>query len=212
MVKYGSPNLTKVVKHIIAEIQPRIAVQKTPFLVALDGGSGSGKSTIATMLSSELNAALVQSDDFFAANIPDHEWDERTAAEKVRDCIDWQRLRKEALEPLLSRQTARWHPFDFEAGIQADGTYKMSIDYEERDPKDMIILDGAYATRPELIDLIDLSILIDVPVSVRHARLALREDAAFLKLWHQRWDAAEHYYFAQIRPANSFDVVIDNGE
>lgn len=209
---HQTPAITTACQTIIAEIERRRINHRGPFLVALDGRSGSGKSTIATQLARQLDAALVQSDDFFAANIPDPAWDSRTAAEKVRDGIDWRRLRVEALEPLLAGQVARWHAFDFVSGIQPDGTYLMLADYEERQPNEIIIVDGAYAARPELADLIDLAVLVEIPDDVRRARLALREDAAFLTAWHARWDEAEALYFTQIRPPAAFDLVVTNGE
>ena len=56
--------------------------------------------------------------------------------------------------------------------------------------------------------MIDVAVLVDVPVSERHRRLASRDDKAFSDAWHARWDAAEDYYFTRIRPASSFDVVV----
>ena len=178
--------------------------------MALDGGSGAGKSTLAVAIAQTLDAALIQSDDFFAADIPETDWDKRTPAQRARDCIDWRRLRRETLEPLLAGLVARWHPFDFEAGLRPDGTYGTSQHYVERQPKDIILLDGAYSTRPELADLIHLSILVEVPPELRYARLIPREDADFLQAWHARWDAAEAYYFTHIRPKHAFDLVVIN--
>ena len=84
----------------------------------------------------------------------------------------------------------------------------MQTAIELRDPARVIVLEGAYSTRPELGDLIDLSVLVDSPPSVRHARLAAREDATFLKAWHARWDAVEAYYFTHVRPPSSFGLVV----
>ncbi len=181
--------------------------RSTPFLVVLDGGSGAGKSTLAARVAKALNASVIASDDFFAAEIPDAAWEAHTAEERARDAIDWRRLRREVLEPLMAGRPAKWHAFDF-AAQRSDGTYPLRTDFEERQPAEVIILDGAYAARPELTDLIDFSVLIDVPVAVRHARLANREDALFLAGWHARWDAAETYYFSQIRPPSAFDLVV----
>jgi para-aminobenzoate synthetase len=193
---------------IVAAVRELTAARHTPVVVALDGGSGSGKSTVALAIAAQLNAALVQSDDFFAAEITDAGWDARTPAEKVRDAIDWRRLRTEALEPLRAGKPARWHAFDFDAGVRADGTYAMRTDFVEHEPRAVIVLDGAYSTRPELADLIDLTVLFDVPVGERHARLAAREEKRWLDAWHARWDDAEAYYFTHVRPASSFDLVV----
>lgn len=180
-----------------------------PVLVVLDGASGSGKSTLASMLEQRSNLVVVPSDDFFAANIPDWEWDTRSVSERARDVLDWQRLRKEALEPLLENKIAKWHPFDFAAGLRSDGTYGMSEKYVEKQPAPVIILEGTYSSNPIFVDLIDLTILMDVPVLERHQRLEKREeDKQFLQRWHILWDAVEEYYFSEIMPASSFDLVV----
>jgi uridine kinase len=118
-------------------------------------------------------------------------------------------LRRDALEPLCAGRAAEWHPFDFAAGERPDGTYAMARDLVRREPAPVIILDGAYSARPEHADLIDLSILIDVPAVVREQRLTARDTPAFLAAWHARWDAAESFYFEQIRPAGTFDLIVD---
>jgi uridine kinase len=192
---------------ILAEIRRRMGEGKRPFLVAIDGGSGAGKSTLGVMIAAELGAAFVQSDDFYDARISDAQWDSYSAAQKVRDVIDWRRLRSDVLEPLLAGRVARWHPFDFERQ-RADGTYPLSETFVERLPADVIIVDGAYSSRPEVGDLIDLSVLVDVPVAIRHQRLLGRENTDWLAGWHRRWDEAEAYYFGQVRPREAFDVVV----
>lgn len=50
----------------------------------------------------------------------------------------------------------------------------------------MILLEGACSAHPELADLVDLAILVDVPVGERHVRLEAREDGDFLEKWHKR--------------------------
>jgi uridine kinase len=193
---------------IVAAIRRLMADRAPPILVALDGGSGAGKSTLASLIAEELDAALIPSDDFFAAEITDAQWDSRTPEERARDVIDWRRLRAEALEPLRAGAPAKWHAFDFEAGARPDGTYAMRGDYVERQPSAVIVLDGAYSTQPALADLIDLSVLLDAPVDVRHRRLAARENQHFIAAWHARWDAAEEYYFTHVRSKASFDMVV----
>jgi uridine kinase len=180
-----------------------------PMLVALDGGTGSGKSTLAALVAADLDAAIVESDDFFAAEVTDADWDAMAPRERAAAAIDWRRLRHEALEPLLAGTSASWHPFDFAAGTRPDGTYPLAAEAVTRGPASVIVLDGAYSARPEISDLIDLAVLVDVPTSERHRRIALREDdKAFLAAWHARWDAAEDWYFTHVRPASSFDLVV----
>jgi uridine kinase len=204
------PQLATASSAILLEVRRHLGGRRgtRPVVVGLDGGSGSGKSTLAAVLSAALDAVIVPSDDFFAAQITDAEWDRFDAAERAGAAIDWRRLRREALEPLIAGVTASWHPFDFEAGTLPDGSYPMSAETTIRQPASVIVLDGAYSCRPELADLIDVAVLIDVPFDERHRRLASRDEKAFSDAWHGRWDAAEDHYFAQIRPAESFDLVV----
>ena len=182
----------------------------SPFVVAIDGRSGTGKSTIASALAAVMPATIVPSDDFFAAQLTSTDWDARSARERARDAIDWRRLRRLALEPLRAGRAAAWHAFDFTGGVRADGSYGMSTKSVRRDPAPVIILDGAYSSRPELADVVDCTILVEAPSTTRDARLGRREDEAFLETWHERWDAAEDYYFTEIRPPESFDIVVDS--
>lgn len=204
-------NLQTACDQISAAIAQLQQTRPVPLLVALDGGSGSGKSTLAALLAQQLDAVIIPQDDFLAAHISEAEFDALPPAERGLAAIDWQRVRQEALEPLLAGQTARWHAFDFTAGVRPDGTYGMLAAFEERQPAPVIILDGMYATRPELADLIDLAVLVEASVAVRHARLVPREEAGFLADWHKRWDSAEDYYLTHVRPPESFDLVVRNG-
>jgi para-aminobenzoate synthetase len=195
---------------VVADVRQLVTDRARPLLVAIDGGSGSGKSTLAALVAARLDAALVPSDDFFSAQLTDADWDARGPAERATDAIDWRRLRTEALEPLLAGRPARWYPFDFAAGTRPDGTYGFSAQSEVREPKPVVLVEGAYACRPELADLIDWRVLVAVPADIRHRRLARREDARFLAAWHARWDAAEQWYFSQVMPESAFDRVVSN--
>jgi len=201
-------NLVEASTKVIAAIRRLLSSRPGPIVGALDGGSGAGKSTLARLIQDRVETALIPIDDFFAADIPDSRWDEFSVEERLRYVFDWRRLRESVIEPLLAGERAKWYAFDFESGLRSDGTYGMLADPTEREPADVIILEGAYSACPELADLVDLAILVDVPVEARHARQKAREDAAFLEGWHRRWDPVESYYFTQVRPKSSFDIVV----
>lgn len=195
---------------IVAEIKRRTRERgdDLPILVAFDGPSGSGKSTLAALVAAELGAAVVPSDDFFAAEITDAEWDALSPRARAAAAIDWRRLRAQALVPLLAGKVASWHPFDFAAGTRPDGSYAMAPDVLTRSASAVIVLEGAYSSRPELADLIEFAVLVDLPIAERHRRIAIRDDEAFAVAWHARWDAAEDYYFSEVRPPSWFDLVV----
>jgi uridine kinase len=201
-------DISKGLDAVIARISSLSSDPMRPIIVAIDGASGAGKSTVSAMLKSKLPATVIPLDDFFAANIPDANWDEFSIAEKLEKVFDWDRLRIQALLPLLANQQAKWHPFDFSAGIQADGTYHLTAACKTCDPASVIIIDGTYSAGPHLAEVVNVTVLIDAPVRERHDRLRKREDPEFIKQWHKRWDAVEAFYFEQVRPKNTFDFVI----
>ena len=127
---------------------------------------------------------MVQADDFFSSHRTGAEWDACSAAEKAALAIDWRRLRAEALEPLRAGRVASWHPFDFAAYDYATGS-GLATQVVTRSPTRVIVLDGIYSCRPELDDLIDLSVLVEAPAVVRHYRHNERE-ATDEAEWHSR--------------------------
>jgi para-aminobenzoate synthetase len=195
----------------LKNMEKQISLLPKPLIMAIDGGSGSGKTTIAKKIADTFNTVIIPLDDFFSVNIPDSKWNDFTIEEKLDKVFDWDRLRKSALEPLLSGKQASWQAFDFESGIQNDGTYKMKQEFVTRKSVDVIVLEGAYSSSPKIVDLLSFTVLLDVPVAKRHSRLEIREEENldFLKCWHKRWDAVEEYYFNEIRPKNFFDIVIN---
>ena len=169
-------------------------------VVAIDGRSGTGKSTLARRLAAALPAAVIDGDDFFAGGV-DVRTD--TAAERAAACIDWRRQRP-VLLALRAGQRASWRPFDWET---FDG--QLAARASTLDPATIVLLEGVYAARPELTDLVDLRILLELPEPIRLARLRAREGV--LGPWELQWHEAEEYYFSCVVPRASFDLVITPG-
>ncbi|MEN9389343.1 MAG: hypothetical protein RLY61_427 [Candidatus Parcubacteria bacterium] len=196
--------LNSDIEKVISKIIELIKNSAKPRLVALDGRSGTGKTTIAKHIASRLDGVVILADNFWIGG-PDEEWDLRTPQEKSEQAIDWKRIRMDVLEPLLAGKPASWHPFNWKAG---EGLDEEPI---EAQPTKLVILDGAYSSRPELQDIIDLSVLVEVPDdNNRRGRLINREGKEYMDDWHKRWDPAEDYYFSKVRPKSSFDMIITN--
>ncbi len=167
-------------------------------VLALDGRSGAGKSTFAQALALALVATVLPGDDFYAAGSATRTPAERaamSAADVVATVFDWRRLRAEALEPLGAGRTARYRPFDWEAG---DGRPAGVL---ERPSAPVVVLEGVYAGRPELADLVDLAVYVGADETTRRARLGQRSDDRDLMAW---WERGEQHYFTGIRPPGSF--------
>jgi uridine kinase len=194
---------------IATEIILTEAQKKSPVVIAVDGGSGAGKSVFVQHIAKQTKASVIPLDDFYSADVPNTKWDEYTTKVKLNKVFHWERLATTAIKPLLRGDNAFWTTYDF-LGIQKDGTYKQRLDLQKLQPSSIIIIDGTFSASPAIIDFIDITILIDVPIEERHKRLSNRESSIFLKEWHQRWDSVEDYYFNEIRPKDFYNLVINN--
>ena len=70
----------------------------------------------------------------------------------------------------------------------------------------MIIVEGVYAARPELADLVDVAVYLGVDPEVRAGRYAERQNDPH---WRRFWERGEAHYFSAVRPPASFDIRLD---
>ncbi|MDO5758606.1 MAG: (d)CMP kinase [Rhodobacterales bacterium] len=187
---------------MIATVAARAQAMSRPFILALDGRSGAGKSTLARRLADRLDASgigagVIEGDDFYAGGTA-----LRTDPAEIRAgaCIDWTRQRP-VLADLRAGRESVWRVFDWDAfdGRLRDVPVVMP-------PKPVVIIEGVYAGRPELADLLDLKVLVQVEDATRRARLLAREGGS--GPWERQWHEAEDHYFGRIMPPDRFDLIL----
>ena len=82
-----------------------------PRVVALDGRSGVGKSTLAARLAEVTGATVIDGDGFYTGGV---EVRRDPPEQRVADCIDWRRQRK-VLTGLREGDDVNYVAFDWEA-------------------------------------------------------------------------------------------------
>jgi len=185
------------VRQLVSAIDVRAAQKSGSYFVAIDGKSGTGKSTLAARLSECLDASVIEGDDFFVGGVNLLECPDATLADM---CIDW-RSQAEVIRALRSRGAATYFPFDWEA---FDGT-KSGASKEVRS-KRIVIVEGVYSARPELRGLVDFSVLVELPEDLRMSRLLEREGE--IGPWERQWHRAEDWYFENRSRREDFDAVL----
>ena len=100
------------------------------------------------------------------------------------------------MEPLRAGRAAHYRPYDWEAD---DGRLSSP---RRVGPGELVVVEGVYSARPELADLVDLTVHLDVDPDLRARRLAERADDSD---WAAFWERGEQHYFTEIRPPASFD-------
>jgi len=199
---------------LIARLRERLVAGNDPLFVGIDGRSGVGKSTLVTAVSKDSAEAgdgigevtVIEGDDFYAGGSAEV-WDRQTAAEKADRVIDWRRQRG-VLERLRRCGVAEWHPFDWDAEDWDSDIVPLESAPIVARAAPVVVLEGAYSCRPELHDLLDLRVLLDVPRDVRRRQLLEREGDAYRADWETRWSTAEDYYFGTVMPPERFDLVL----
>ncbi|HVD19936.1 MAG TPA: NTP transferase domain-containing protein [Propionibacteriaceae bacterium] len=176
-----------------------------PVVIAIDGPSCSGKSILATAVALRSGASVLEGDDFYRDTLPSLSTAQREAmsdAAVVDAVIDWVRLRDQALVPLRAGEAATFQPYDWDAN---DGRLAPPRIIPAAE---VIIVEGVYAARPELAELIDLTVYLGIDPGLRADRYAERE--ADDPDWQRFWERGERYYFSVVRPPASFDIQLDD--
>ena len=177
-----------------------------PLLVAIDGHSAAGKSTLAATLQDLLEASgldkvtVVHMDDFYRV-MPEPLRATLGAEEGYEQYYDPQRLREEVLEPLSSGKTSRYRRYNWETNALGETS--------EVKPEGVVLIEGCYSSRPELRPYYHVILYVDAPEPLRMNRQKERTDD---EVWVARWDAAEKHYFSKHPPASFAHHIVSYGE
>lgn len=170
----------------------------SPTLIAIDGHSASGKSSIARALHQVHPAStLVHTDDFYRP-LPAHTRHGLDAAGGYHLYYDWQRLEAQVLRPLKSGRPARYQRYDWSTNDLAEWIVVL--------PTGLIIIEGCYAARPELRSYYHAIVVVVAHEATRQHRQRLRADAS--QEWLDRWYAAEQYYMNHAALLTYADLVV----
>lgn len=145
-------------------------------VVVIDGGSGSGKTVLASRLADELDAQLVGLDEFHPG---------------------WSGLREASeLTPGVITGTGfrRW---DWAAG--APGTWR------DLDPDADLVIEGCGALTPASRDLATFAIWCELDAATRKRRALTRDGEVFAPHW-DAWAAQEAAHWSRNRPWELADV------
>jgi uridine kinase/general stress protein 26 len=191
-----------------------LARRTTSMFVAVDGRSGSGKSTVAALVAERLSGnatasslvTVIEGDQFYAGGSAST-WEGRSPAERASCVIDWRRQRT-LLDQLRNGGEGTWYAFDWDSENWDSDDVPFRCEPIRSVVAPVVILEGSYSARPELHDVLDLRVLLDVPTEVRRQQLVEREGEEYRSDWETRWSAAEDYYFGSVMPPQRFDLVL----
>lgn len=170
------------------------------FVVAIEGGSASGKTTLSQMLESVYDCTVFHMDDFFLR--PEQRTPERFS--EPGGNVDRERFLEEVLKPLSRGEVVRYRRFDCSTFTLGE---PVGVEL-----KPLIIVEGAYSMHPELADHYDLSVFLDVSPDLQRERIAKRNTPELAKRFHEEWIPMEQLYFSKMGVKERCDLVIPAGE
>jgi uridine kinase len=193
---------------LLTELAEVVSALDRPAVVALDGADGAGK----TVLADELGALVAGSvraslDDFHHPRAYRHALG-RSAATVWARSFDLESVRRDLLDPWRLGPGTPYHR----------RRHDLVTDAFVDDPPDVVpdqgvlLVDGVFAQRPELVDAYDLVVYVHADDAVRVARMAAR-DGVPDDPGHpdqRRYLDAQRLYRDRCAPVERAQVVVDN--
>ena len=143
---------------------------KKPFIIALAGGSASGKTTVARLLLERLGeetAGILGQDSYYRDLSHLSEPERKKVNFDHPDALDLD-LFKEQLRQIKDGAVIQKPVYDY-------GAHARRHILEEFQPKTVIIVEGLFVLLPELLDLYDCRVYVESPDDIRLARRILRD-------------------------------------
>ncbi len=167
-----------------------------PFVLAIDGRAGAGKSTLASRLARVLSpASLVYMDDFFlppALRTPER-------LQEKGGNLHYERFSQEVLPFLKEKEAFSYRIFDCSV-MELCGERKV-------DAAPIRIVEGSYSSHPHFSDYADLRLFVDVAPDEQIRRILARNGDKMAELFKTRWIPMEEAYFNAFEIRGKADLV-----
>ena len=161
-----------------------------PVMIAVDGFSGAGKTTLAIELAAALRAhhrvSLFHLEDIYPG------WD------GLADGIAY--YCGQVAAPLAAGRPAVWQAWDWDAGRYGPA--------RTTEPAEIVIVEGVGATAAAAGQLLDAAVWVQAPAELRREQALERDGETYAPHW-ERWAAQERSWAAADPAAERADITVD---
>ena len=197
----------RVIRSEYAELLPllgltdRLLAQKERVLLAIEGGSCSGKTTLAALLDTLYpDTEVFHMDDFFLRP-------EQRTPERFREPggnVDRERFLAEVLTPLSAGLPINYRSFDCATMSIRPPVHRM--------PGRLNIIEGAYSMHPALSEYYDASVFLRITPEAQLSRLQKRNSPEFVARFLNTWIPLELAYFEALQPESHCTLTLEVGQ
>ncbi len=153
-----------------------------PVKIAIEGKSGSGKSTIAMLLLESFDSTVIHVDDFFL----DEKMKTKERLEEIGGNVNYEAL-KHVLENININEPITFNTYNCKTKQYKEKTIVKV--------NDIIFIEGVYSMHQQLINFYDATIYLDVDESIQLERLKERETPLKFNQYINEWIPLENKYF-----------------
>lgn len=188
-------------------------------IVAVDGIDGAGKTTFADGLAevfAEAGSAVYRAsiDGFHRPRAERYERGRHSPDGYYRDSFDYATFRRVLIDPFRDgAQTSGTTGFQLAAfDVVRDAPVESQWVTAPRDA--VLVVDGIFLHRPELRELWDWSVWLDVPEAVACMRMALRDgsDPDPAAPANARYRQGQAIYLREAQPGAAASAIVDNSD
>lgn len=181
-----------------AEVFRRIdalKAQKRSIIIAIEGGSASGKTTLADIIGGVYDAAVFHMDDFFLP--PERKTPQRLS--EPGGNVDYERFNREVMAGLRNGGDFAYQVYDCKTGTLGESV--------KTHPALVNVVEGAYSMHPVLKDRYDLKIYLDIDGVEQSRRILRRNGEAMHRRFMEEWIPLENRYFDALDIKSPCDIV-----
>lgn len=190
-----------------------------PIRVAIDGVDGSGKTFMADELAEELKSSgkqiiRVSVDRFHNPREIRYQKGRNSPAGYYFDSFNNEEIINNVLQPLGSTGILQYKQAAFDFRTNSNVVSPV----EQADKNAILLMDGIFLQRPELVNYWDLKIFLDVDFQFTVER-AVKRDGYYLgseqettAIYNERYVPGQKLYFKEAKPGETADIVVDNSD
>lgn len=169
-------------------------------IIAIDGPSGTGKTTFSEQIVKEFDCEVFHMDDFFLTEAEKTE--ERLAIPGGN--VAWERFEESVLKKLPEGKPFTYDKYNCKTGE----FYSSKIVH----PKKLYIVEGVYSHHPELVKYYDYKIFFDVTKKTQKERIKKRNSDKMYFRFINEWIPLEDKYFESCNTRANASFVFDTSK